>query len=298
MSKPTILMAFAANDLDNIQKETDKIWNSVSGSDLVTAAKIENAAIEDLASAIIDANNLFMFHFGGHAEQGSIVLEGMQHIDKIRLSRILSTSENLQMVFLNGCLSYGHVGIMTAKGVKAMIATNVKVNDGEAARIAAFFYRLFFEKGFTLKKAFETAEATVSGKNSYITIVNPGEIDESQALPSSWTLFIHSAYKEVMDWTLQDFLPRSSSKKTAAGPDPKMTPRQRVRFFVQNEKLAEALEELLSLLPDEENSIIGLQARVSRLNRSEMDGVIDAANANVERNRLVKAILEMLDMAG
>ena len=297
MSKPTILMAFAANNLDNIQKEADKIWNSVSSSDLVTATKIENAGIEDLAGAIIDANDLFMFHFGGHADQGSIVLEGMQMVDKIRLSRILSTAEQLQLVFLNGCLSYGHVGIMTAKGVKAMIATNVKVNDGEAARIAAFFYKLFFEKGYTLRKAFETAEATVSGKNSFPIIVNPGEIDENQAMPASWTLFIHGDYKDVIDWTLQDFLPRKNAAKTSGGPDPKLPPKEKIRFWVKNGNLSEALDQLQLLLPEEENSIIGLQSRVSRLNRSEMDGVIDAANANVERNKLVKGILDMLNMA-
>lgn len=297
MSKPTILMTFASNDLDGVKKEADIIWNSVSSSDLVTATKIENAGIEELAEAIIDANDLFMFHFGGHTDQGNIVLEGMQHIDKIRLSRILSTAENLQLVFLNGCLSYGHVGIMTAKGVKAMIATNVKVNDGEAARIAAFFYKLFFERGFTLRKAFETAEATVSGKNSFPIIVNPGEIDDKQAMPSSWTLFINGNHEEVSNWTLQDFLPRNSSKKPVGDTELQSSPKQRIRFFVQNGKLNEALEELTMLLPEEENSIIGLQSRVSRLNRSEMDGVIDAANANAERNRLVKAILDMMSMA-
>lgn len=296
MSKPTVLMTFAVNNLDSVKNESDKIWNSVSSSELVTATKIEDANIEDLALAIIDANDLFMFHFGGHADQGNIVLEGMQMIDKIRLSRILSRATKLQLVFLNGCLSYGHVGIMTAKGVKAMIATNVKVNDGEAARIAAFFYKLFFEKGYTLKQAFETAEATISGKNSYVTIVNPGEIDENQALPSAWTLFVHSAHKEVIDWTLQDFLPKSSTVKPAGDSGPQSTPKQRIRFFVQNGKLSEALDELTALLPEEENSIIGLQSRVSRLNRSELDGVIDTANANVERNKLVKAILDMMNM--
>jgi hypothetical protein len=48
------------------------------------------------------------------------------------------------------------------------------------------------------------AEARVEGHNSFITIVNPGEIDENQK--SSWALFINSKHQEVTNWTFQDFV--------------------------------------------------------------------------------------------
>jgi CHAT domain len=209
VKKKKFLATFAPTNLAGVKKEAQKIWNSVKKHPQIETQKVNHATIEKLATAIIDAgNDLFMFHFGGHADPKNIVLEGLLHLDKTRLSRLLlpNPQHQVQIIFLNGCLSYGHVSILTAKGVKAIIATNVKVDDAEAVRIAAYFYQLFFEKNFTLKNAFETAEATVTGKNSFITIVNPGEVDESQPLPSAWTLFIHSEHTEVMNWTLADFL--------------------------------------------------------------------------------------------
>ncbi|MBK9962728.1 MAG: hypothetical protein IPP06_15820 [Saprospiraceae bacterium] len=207
--KATILMTFAKNDLAGVKTEAENIYNSVHANDLVKVVKIEDADIDTLAEAIIDNNeDLLMFHYGGHADQHSIVLDGFRSLDNIRLSNLLLPKENhnLSIVFLNGCLSYGHVGTLTARGVKVIIATNVKVDDEEAVRLSKFFYKCFFEKNYTFKSAFETAEATVRGKNSYPIVVNPGAIDETQSMPSSWTLFVHSKYTEVLEWTLEDFI--------------------------------------------------------------------------------------------
>lgn len=209
MNKPTILMTFAKNDLAGVKTEAENIYNSVQSNDLIKNVKIEDADIDTLAETIIDnVDDLFMFHYGGHADQHNIVLDGFRNLDKIRLSRLLLPKENhnLSIVFLNGCLTYGQVGLLTAKGVKIIIATNVNVNDTEAVRLSKFFYKCFFEKNYTLKSAFESAEATVKGKNSYPITVNSGEIDETQPMPSSWTLFVHSKHTEVLNWTLQDFV--------------------------------------------------------------------------------------------
>ncbi|RDB04940.1 CHAT domain-containing protein [Runella aurantiaca] len=224
---PITLMAFASNGLAEIQTEANNVYKAISKSVLVTAQKIEDTTVENLADAMLDyGEELLLFHFGGHSEQSHVVLEGLQKMDKIRFSRLLIPDDKhpVPIVFLNGCLSSGHVGILTAKGVKAIIATNAKVNDVEAARLANYFYRWFFEKNATLRKAFENAEATVSsnsdssnrglgtdrtatnGHNSFIVTVNPGEIDDKQSMPASWTLFVHSGHTKMLDWTLQDFV--------------------------------------------------------------------------------------------
>jgi hypothetical protein len=208
-NKPILLMTFAQNDLVGMTVETKNTWKLVKKNTSINPKKLVHATIETLAEAIIDGGkDIFMFHFGGHADQQGIVLDGFQDLDKVRLSRLLlpNNNHNVQLMFLNGCLSYGQVGILTAKGLKAIIATNVNVDDGEAVRIATYFYKLFFEKDYTLKNAFESAEATVTGKNSFITIVNPGEIDEHQPMPSSWTLFVNASYTEVLNWKLADFV--------------------------------------------------------------------------------------------
>jgi len=211
---PTLLLTFAANKLPAVHSEADKTWKSVEDHAKIKAIKLEDVDIEELTDAIIDHHaDLFFFHFGGHASQHKVVLDSFKDLDKIRFARLLMPREKhqLQWVFLNGCSSYGHVGLLTAKGVKAIIATNVEVSDVTAARLATYFYKCFFAKGFTLKEAFQTAEATVSGKNAHTVIVNPGEIDEEQPMPSNWTLFVHHTYKEVLDWTLEDFLQKGST---------------------------------------------------------------------------------------
>lgn len=211
-TKPIVLMTFASNDLVGVPAEAASSFDVIKKNDSVSAHKLEDVDIEALTEFIVEySDRLFMFHFGGHSNQRNIVLEGFRNLDKVRLSRLLLPKEdhNLQIMFLNGCLSYGHVGVLTAKGVKAIIATNVEVNDIEALRLAKLFYRFFFEKNYTLKSAFESSEATVKGNNSFPIIVNPGEIDESQPMPSSWTLFIHAKFTEILNWTLSDFLKKN-----------------------------------------------------------------------------------------
>ncbi len=327
---PILLMTFAPNDLSGVQAEIQKTWDSVQKNTQIQAKKIENATITQLADAVIDAGkNLFMFHFGGHANQNRIVLDGFRNLDKTRLSRLLlpNKKHGVQLVFLNGCFSYGHIDILTAKGVKAIIATNVEINDLEAVRIATYFYKLFFEKNYTLKEAFEMAEATVSGVNSYITIVNPGE-GWSMNLNSSWTLFIHAEHKETMDWTLADFLkpaknkPAATSnttqihtgngdniggdkigtqinlgagstyieKKSTLSPQSKAT----IQKLVANGQLEKALDFLADSLPDRQNDIILLKNRLNQLNRKTRLGTIASSEENIERNRITAAILELL----
>jgi len=302
MSKqPIILMSFAANDLSGVSTETQKIWESVSQQTSLVPQKLENTSIEDLADAVIDAGkDLFMFHFGGHADEGNIVLDGFKDIDKTRLSRLLlPRNHNIQIVFLNGCLSYGQVDIFTAKGVKAVIATNAKVNDTEAVRISKYFYKLFFEKEYSLKEAFETAEATVVGDNSFLTIVNPGETSK---LHSAWTLFVHAHHKEIMDWTLKDFLSNSTADPSAGivdeiKGDVKKTNtafKTTVRDLVASGKLEKALSTLETHLPDEINEIAQLKGRFSSLNRKSRMGLLSSGEESVERNKITASILELI----
>ncbi len=321
MSKqPILLMSFAANDLAGISVETEKIWTSVNNQKEVVPQKLENTDIVDLADAVIDAGkDLFMFHFGGHAEEGKIVLDGFKDLDKIRLSRLLlPKNHNIQIVFLNGCLSYGQVDIFTAKGVKAVIATNVKVNDGEAVRMSAYFYKLFFEKEYSLKEAFETAEATVGGNNSFVTIVNPGETSK---LHPSWTLFIHAYHKEIIDWTLKDFLKKGQQKPANEEtiPDRDMVGTQQIgrqinmgenSTYIENQnnssksivqnlvaqgKLMEALSSLENHFPDAANEIILIKGRLNQLNKNARMSILSSADENVERNKIRAAILSIND---
>ncbi|MFK8006694.1 MAG: hypothetical protein AB8H03_09995, partial [Saprospiraceae bacterium] len=202
------------------------------------------------------------------------------------------------------------------------IATNVEINDMEAVRMSAYFYKLFFEKEYTLKEAFETAEATVGGNNSFVTIVNPGETSK---LNPSWTLFIHAHHKEIIDWTLKDFLTRGQEKLDDKETNPdgdKKTGNQIgrqinmgdnstyienqnnmgnqdnsyktiVRNFVAQGKLKEALTTLENHLPGEINDIILLKGRLNQLKKKSITGILSSAEENLERNKITASILSI-----
>lgn len=204
--KPMILMTFAANDLKGVNSEASKIWETISKQPDIFAQKLENADVEKLAETVVGSENMFMFHFGGHADTKGIVLDGFKHLDKIRLSRILLPDHHkVQIVFLNACQSYGQVGLFLAKKVKAVIATNYKVNDREALKLAELFYKAFFNK-HSLADAFQAAAAVTSGLVPFTTTVGPGELADDSPMPSNWSLFVHKGFVEVQNWKLSDFL--------------------------------------------------------------------------------------------
>lgn len=221
MNKPVIITTFAANDLPNVYKEAEKVWKYVDANEKVEAIKLENATSLDLASTVLDHHKeLYFFHFGGHAEQGKVIMDGFIDLDKIRLANMLVPQEKhlLQWVFLNGCLSFGHVNTLTAKGIKAIIATNISIDDYEGAQVAGLFYQCFFKQGFTLKQSFLFADTAVFGMNATPVIVDPGLFpDDESPIKSSWTLYINSKFTKVLDWTLEDFINKGPEAAEESG---------------------------------------------------------------------------------
>ena len=210
-NQPVVITAFAANtDMPHVFVEANSIKETLSAQDQVKSVHIEDVDITQLVNKVLDHHrNLYFFHFSGHAAPNKLVLDEFRELDGIRLSRLLLPREQhqkLQWVFFNGCFSYGHVGVLTAKGVKAVIATNLAVLDKNAANLSSIFYKCFFNQDFTLKEAFEYAETIITGNVSSPIIVNPGEIPSAPPATSAWTLYVNTKFKEVIDWTLEDFL--------------------------------------------------------------------------------------------
>jgi hypothetical protein len=230
-----------------------------------------------------------MFHFGGHADTNHIILDGFRDLDRIRLANLLLSRKEhqVQLMFLNGCLSYGHVGILTARGVKAIIATNVKINDKEAVQLGDFFYQAFITHGYTLKEAFQFAEAQVRGKNSFPVIVNPGEMDEKHPMIGSWTLFVHSNFVQVLDWKLIDFI------KVAQGITLHQLKAIVNQLIVNHDNLETALEKMANYKPSA--MILSLQGRLTGVNNKLLNGLIAHDAAAIERNNIRVAIIAHLN---
>lgn len=207
---PVVLLFFK----DNVK--TQAIHSAAVKNTLVDAKIIFDEGMEKMAEALLEfSDNLVLFHFGGYFDQ----IERIYKIGSVQFSRLLiSDNTPVPFVFLNGYPVYGqdYVGILVAKGVKAIIVTNAELNDEETLGLVYCFYQFFF-KNATLRKAFENAQTMAtfisndiySGWGNYnpsIVTVNPGDTDNKQPISAFWMLFVNSFHTKVLDWTLQDFV--------------------------------------------------------------------------------------------
>lgn len=226
LNKPIILTVFAKNELTEIQEEINSIQEAVNQNSLITPKLLENATWDSLSNKLsFHRNQIFMFHYGGHTDKSKLILEGLKTVDSTAFSKLLIGDKFMvQIVFLNGCLSVGHVGKLISKRVKVVIATNKNVDDSNASLLAKHFYYQFFIKSSKIKDAFEFAAATVLSNNNSDNrgllisnkgienkaynpqpiVVSPG--DDPDGFLAEWTLFIHDEYRDVLDWTLEQFL--------------------------------------------------------------------------------------------
>ena len=73
---------------------------------------------------------------------------------------------------------------------------------------------------------------------------------------------------------------------------PSDKPKDSIENLVANGKLSEALAQLATKTDD--STVLLLQSRLSRLERDENAGTMDARDANIERNRITNAILALV----
>lgn len=105
-----------------------------------------------------------VFHFGGHAGSGALLLEtpygARATVHAAGLAQFLGERRGLALVFLNGCSSQDQVDGLLQAGVAAVIATSTSIRDDVASDFAARFYGALGH-GATLRSAFVQAEAIV-----------------------------------------------------------------------------------------------------------------------------------------
>ena len=125
------------------------------------------------------------------------------------LAKLLGEQQNLKLVFLNGCSTKAQVEELFQAGVKAVIATSVKIQDRMAVQFAQAFYQALANKR-TIKRAFEFAKSTIE-----TTFANTPEMDihrdlvgatpspESASETMPWGLYVQkNAAEEVLSWRL------------------------------------------------------------------------------------------------
>lgn len=212
MSKPIIYAAFANKDdnhLPLLKQESSEVKDALrvlETRDFIKVEREESAEIKDIINTFSSyPNQISIFHYGGHAESDLLQLEDTDAHAK-GLASILGEQEQLQLVFLNGCSTRGHVEGLFAKGVKAVIATSVPIEDRKSLVFASSFYKAMAHKR-SIKLAFDFAKSMVETEFKDAPAI---EIFRGIAIPETpgtteeipWGLYIHDNGEDVLSWRL------------------------------------------------------------------------------------------------
>ncbi|HEX3475848.1 MAG TPA: CHAT domain-containing protein [Kofleriaceae bacterium] len=172
MPSPAILLAFANDWVDDKRHlrsllDEGKVIDQALAPLVETGAiavlpPIHNATVDDVIGAFRERRHrgrICMFHFGGHASGGGLLLEDeagqptAAHASG--LAGYLGRQPGLVLVFLNGCCTEPQVRRLRAAGIRAVVATTRAIQDAVAAEFARTFYAELAAR--PMRDAFETA---------------------------------------------------------------------------------------------------------------------------------------------
>ena len=144
---------------------------------------------------------LWLFHFGGHANEHQLELEA--GIAKAGgLAELLAACKELKLLVLNGCATYGQVEKLLDLGIAVVIATSAPIGDKRASLFARTFYQNLVE-GDSIIEAFKMGRAAVNLQDENINWMRGFIQEESVEIKASWGIF----YKEEKAAVLHERLP-------------------------------------------------------------------------------------------
>ena len=219
---PVVLLAFAndeGNHLDNLVRERKTISDALSSFEDNSYIRVhveDDAGIDDLFG-LFDrfSDQVAMFHYGGHADGTALDLEKPGGENEVAhaggLAKMLGLSEQLQLIFLNGCATQGQVKALLDAGVKAVIATAAPINDAMATDFAGQFYSTL-AAGQSIGKAFEAARALIATRYGDAKTIEQfrgftfGDAGTGAAQQVStdltWGIYTQPNGDAVLDWAL------------------------------------------------------------------------------------------------
>ncbi|MBL0112495.1 MAG: CHAT domain-containing protein [Saprospiraceae bacterium] len=218
--KPVIFLAFANNKVDNAQYlrnlSLEQRGIRTALSEAVSKGLCE--VIERSSSTISDIIDVFqdpiygprisIFHYGGHADGFSLLLESedgskaLTH--KEGLVPFFARQENLKLIFLNGCSSEGQATDLLKSGIPAVIGTTASINDEIATSLATRFYSSLGD-GSSIEKAWADATDEVKIKNgtgNTRALYWPGKQEVNDRFP--WVIQFKPGAEIIKEWNLPD----------------------------------------------------------------------------------------------
>jgi hypothetical protein len=218
MPVPVILLTFANNQgdyLENLVRERKSIGAALRTYEDQRYLRLHvepDAGIDDL----FDLFNRFpdqvaIFHYGGHADGTALQLEapggGNEAAHAGGLAQLMGLSTTLRLVFLNGCATRDQVKALLDRGVRAVIATAVPINDSMATEFAEQFYEAL-ASGKSIKASFESAKAMIASRHgdkrevAEFRSMSWGEKTEAVESGLIWGLYSRPDADDALGWTL------------------------------------------------------------------------------------------------
>ena len=208
--KPIIILAFANSQdayLDSIKLEregTSKALDDLNDRNAIGVRKIAHLSNEQLFYYLNRyRHQVRIFHYAGHANGSTLQLEahgGEESAHAEGIAGLLGQSNSLDLVFLNGCATYGQVETLLDKGVKAVIATSVAINDNKAYKFSIKFYETL-AAGETIGDAFEAAKSFLTQLGNAPEIQQRGlklrRENKSETMP--WGIYTKEGNEAVLD---------------------------------------------------------------------------------------------------
>jgi hypothetical protein len=214
---PVILLAFA-NDpedrLKNLRRERQSLERALFSADdsqAIKLVKAEQTSTEYLFEQFsVHADRVAIFHYGGHANGGALRLESEGGAAETAhaggLAQLLGMQKGLKLVFLNGCATKGQVRLLLDKGVQAVIATAVPIDDVMATEFAEQFYTELGRRQ-PVGRAFNTASSFVATHYNHKTVRGGSRSfdavdDETVSAELTWGIYLADGADAVLDWVL------------------------------------------------------------------------------------------------
>lgn len=217
---PVIFLAFA-NDhqsyLYKLTEEQDGIRSALKAAEDANLCEVvyETDCDIDKIFRVFDQyqDRIAVFHYGGHAEDYSLLLKAAsgkrQYARSEGLVSFLAAQKGLQLVFINGCSSQTQAEMLRDKGIPAVIATSQPIDDAAATVISTQFYR-GLAAGRTIDQAWKMAAARVkTEKDSGAGFRAGGSFNKKKSeahISFPWALYIRPGAEPVKEWNL----PRAS----------------------------------------------------------------------------------------
>ncbi len=219
-TKPVIFLAFA-NDQEQGQRYLRKLRNEAEQlrKILEQAEKVcelvvrQNASLDNILDVFQNPkykHRIAIFHFGGHANSYKLLLESPAGkavaADASGLAAFLAQQHGLHLVYLNGCSTQQQVQGLLEAGIKSVVATDRKIDDGTAVNFAARFYQ-GLTGGDDIRTAFEVGQGAIQaaiGDNKRDAYFEDKELNDVQLQKWPWDLYPTAMTDQIAQWSLRE----------------------------------------------------------------------------------------------